>query len=329
MKEWIQEQAYDERIDPERPWKRTINIKPFGQQLKEWGYRMPTKPKKQLSVFSHFCKLIAPYVKTYFESEALMWLLGPTATLSSSRILKKLISPISIYRMLYMKIVERLYFFHLNNIGLITEYPQFKEYCKQNPDKFWTFYMANVLDKGNFNKFKDNIVNDVVIGRLFVVGSPDWDLNDKDDAILFLMGEENVRDQIFRGIIQNEGCIKNDDGTVATNGQGDLFLIALTSGDKQTKKRNVKLLEKWKAIAREGTKKFFKDQIGELMENEDAYGRFQASLSGQVNPIDPIIEEAAPSSPVRSVETRTTQIRPPIEEPAEEEAAQEEEDEVL
>ena len=295
MREWITEKAYNEEIDAERPWKRTINTTPFGSKLKEWGYKMPTKPKKQLSVFSHFCKLIAPYVKTYFENGALTQLLGDNATPNCATILKKIISPITMYRMLYMKVVERWYFFHLRaDASMEMSYEQFKQYCKSNPNKLWTFYIENILDPNNFYAFKENIINDEVVARLFVKEGLNWDFEDKDDAIVFFMGKENVDDDEFTDIIQNEGDA------------ADEFINSLTYGDKATKRKATKLIEKWKVRARKGTKDFFENQIKYLMENGDAFERFNQAVSEGKNPIDPDPSAGLAASPVKSVETRTT-----------------------
>lgn len=308
MREWVRQQAYNEEIDPEHPWKRTITMTPFGSKLKEWGYRMPTKPKKQISVFSHFCKLISPYVKTYFSNGELMRLLSANATDSSATILKKIISPITIYRMLYMKIVERWYFFHLRRGGVDMTYKDFKQYCKNNPGKFWTFYMENIL--GDFEHFKPNIVDDGVVSRLFVKGSIQWDFSDPDDAILFLIGKDNIEDDVFTDIIQNEGCAKDANGIILTPGNADNFINDLQHGDKATKKTATKLIEKWKVRARKGTKQFFEQQVQYLMENDGAYQRYLAMIDAARNPIDPEAETAAPASPERSTESGTAVEQP-------------------
>ena len=332
MREWVMNEAYEEVIDAEKPWKRTVNVKPFGHKLKEWGYRMPTKPKKQISVFSHFCKLIAPYVKTYFESDSLRDGLGGNANESSCKLLKKIISPITMYRMLYMKIIERYYMFYLREApnGQYTfTYKQFKEYCKKNSGKMWVFYMENILD--NFENFKDNIVYDDVIARLFIKDDIDFDFNDPDDAIIFFMGKKNMEDDEFSDIILNnstEELIIN--GVSKTIPSGDAFLHRLEYGDKQTKKQATKTLEKWKTRAREGTKKFFEDQVVHLMENAGAYQRFKEAYDAGLNPIDPDPSRAQQASPTRSREEGNATLNPPIEEsaqPAQGELAPE--DEVL
>ena len=301
MKEWVMDMTYNEKIDEEKPWKRTITTTPFGNKLKDWGYRMPTKPKKQISVFSHFCKLIAPYVKTYFENGALTGLLGQSATPNCALILKKIISPITMYRMLYMKIVERWYMFYLRRGSdeYNFNYKQFKEYCKKNPNKFWTFYMENVL--ADFYEFKDNIVNDDVVARLFAKDGLDWDFNDPDDAIIFFMGKANVDDDEFTDTIQNDG------------GAADAFIERLQTGSKEDKKQAVKTLEKWKVRARKGTKEFFEKQVQHLMENNGAYERYLAAVERGRNPIDPNPIVAVPASPERSQEEGNARVAPPDE----------------
>ena len=309
MKEWVRNEAYVEEIDQEHPWKRTITTTPFGNKLKEWGYRMPTKPKKQISVFSHFCKLISPYVKEYFESNDLVTLLGENADSNCALILKKIISPITIYRMLYMKIVERWYFFHLRRGGINMDHKEFKEYCKKNPGKFWTFYMENILS--DYYNFKENIVNVDVIARLFVKGELNWELTDPDDAILFLMGEKNINDDEFTDTIQNEGAVKDGEGNITTQGNADMFVNDLLHGDKAAKRTVAKILEKWKVRARDGTKKFFESQVKYLMENDGAYERYLEAIDAGRNPIDPVVKAAAPASPERSAESRTAAEQEP------------------
>ena len=71
MRQWITDKAYKVEPHEDNPWKRTITTTPFGEKLKEYGFKMPTKPKKQFSVFSVFSKLIAPLVKKLFENGAL------------------------------------------------------------------------------------------------------------------------------------------------------------------------------------------------------------------------------------------------------------------
>ena len=108
------------------------------------------------------------------------------------------------------------------------------------------------------------------------------------------MGKENVDDDEFTDIIQNEGDA------------ADEFINSLTYGDKATKRKATKLIEKWKVRARKGTKDFFENQSKYLMENGDAFERFNQAVSEGKNPIDPDPSAGLAASPVKSVETRTT-----------------------
>ena len=295
MREWITEKAYKVEPHKDNPWKRTITTTEWGEKLKGYGYKMPTKPKKSFSVFSVFSKLIAPFVKEFFENGALTKLLGEECGPACAKLLKKLISPISMYRMLFMKCVERYYFFTLLAMQpsplKSQKYSEFKEYVKKHPNAFWTFFKANLLN-ANMNGFKENIINDEVIARLYVKDDIDFDGKDADDAIVFLMGMENVKDQDFYNTI-----------TIADNAVD--FLEGLNSGDKKKSKARRKELDLWKKRAQKGTKEFFTSQQQYLFENEAAFNRFQQRLAEGKNPIDPSDEDAAPASPTKLVENKT------------------------
>ena len=294
MRQWVQEKAYKVTPRKDNIWKRTISTTDWGDKLKESGYKMPTKPKKAFSVFSVFSKLIAPYVRTYLENGALIELLGSEATPACATLLKKLISPISMYRMLFMKCVERYYFFTLLSLNPSPlpsgKYVDFKKYVKKNPNAFWTFFKANLLTQ-DMTSFKPNIINDEVVARLFVKDEIDWDGNDKDDAILFLMGAKNITDDNFAMTIRN--------GQTA----GD-FLAGLKDSNKKVAAARKKELEKWKKNAQQGTKEFFSSQQQYLFENEGALARFQQRVAENKNPIDPSDTNAAPSSPTKTVENK-------------------------
>ncbi len=304
MRQWVTNKAYKVEPHEDNPWKRTITTTAFGEKLKESGFKMPTKPKKQFSVFSVFSKLIAPYVKTFFENGALERLLGDECGPSCAKLLKKLISPISMYRMLYMKCVERYYFYHIMNSGGYNggSYSNFKKYVKNHPIAFWTFFKNNLLNE-RMDGFKSNIINDEVIARLFVKDEINWDGQDMDDAILFLMGGENITDPDFTNTIRIEGNAKD-------------FLEVLNGSDKRKANGKKKELEKWKKRSQKGTKEFFTSQQQYLFENGAAYTRFLERIEHGLNPIDPSDTEAAPASPTRSVENHTAQPENPPGSPA-------------
>ena len=293
MSSWIKQQAYSVQVDPDNPWRQTVTNTPFGDRLKEWGYRMPTKPKKKQSVFNIFCKLVAPVLKEYYEGEeglAVTLVAGPSCV----KLLKKIVSPIAMYRMLYMKVVEREYFFWLirnNEEYKGMRYAQFKKYIKNYENKFYTWFKINYLTPDQLH-FKPNKVTPRLIQGQIVKDTVQWDGSDPDDAIVFMIGLANLQSEC--GQLLRE----NDD-------QASAFLDALADKKSQEGKQATKDLARWKKIASASQKKFFKDQIGPLFEHEGAYERFVEAFDNGLNPLAHTTDEARqeavenPSSPLR------------------------------
>ena len=302
MSDWIREQAYDIKVDDDNPWRQRVRNTQFGDNLREWGYRMPTKPKRKQSVFNIFCKLIAPILKHYYESEE-----GLPETLfggggdNSVKLFKKIVSPIVMYRMLYMKMVEREYFFFLlqEPEHANMNYKQFKQYMKNYENKFYAWFKANYLTPDQLH-FKPNKVTPRVIQGQIVKGSVQWDGSDADDAIVFMVGINNWNNEGLGQILaNNDAC-------------GE-FLDHLSLKRGPDYKQASKLLIKWKNGASASQKKFFKDQIQYLFENSDALDRFNAAVREGINTLAATTQEAAeesaanPSSPLRP--TTTTEER--------------------
>ena len=292
MSSWIKQQAYSVQVDPDNPWRQTVTNTPFGDRLKEWGYRMPTKPKKKQSVFNIFCKLVAPVLKEYYEGEDELpqtLVNGPSCV----KLLKKIISPIAMYRMLYMKMVERAYFFWLirnNEEYQGMRYAQFKNYIKNYENKFYTWFKTNYLTTDQLH-FKEGRVTPLVIQGQIVKDGVQWDGSDKDDAIVFMIGLDNMSSTCGE-LLRNES-------------RASAFLEALADKKSPEGKQATKDLAKWKKIASASQKKFFKDQIGPLFENEGAYERFVEAFDNGLNPLAHTTDEARqeavenPSSPLR------------------------------
>ena len=294
MMDWVKAKAYTVTEDPDNPWKRTIRKTQWGSELKEKGYKMPTKPKKQYSVFNIFCKLIAPYVNTYFDDKQYFQeSLGETAGPSCVKLIKKIVSPISIYRALYLKLVERVYFVHLVDNGIITkDYKKFKEYLKNNPNKFWTYFKNNYLDRSDLRKFKETIINDAVVVRSMAKGELNWNMSDIDDTILVLMGADNIQTDGFKELVTIEE-------------HADAMLEGLKSDDIKEKRKSRKELEKYKENSRKGCKVFFDRLQADFFTTDTAFQNYRASIEHGANITAQTEDSAVPSSPPRSVETGT------------------------
>ena len=297
MSSWVKSAAYDVQVDPNNPWKRTVNNTQFGEQLKDWGYRMPTKPKKSFSVFSVFSKLIAPIVKAYLESNACANIFSETGGSDCVMIFRKLVSPITLYRVLYMKIVERSYYFELLNQRLISNYKSFKQYIKDHPSKFWSFFVANFLND-DLLTFKPGVITPESVALNLVKGTCQWDGSDKDDVVVFLIGLKNIQDEEINDILTNDSKAKE-------------FNDLLKGAKSRERTAAAKALEKWKQRARESQKDFFKNMIQYLFENEDAFGRYSEARSRGLNPFtnasSPEEAEAAAPVDVRTVEDGTAE----------------------
>ena len=83
------------------------------------------------------------------------------------------------------------------------------------------------------------------------------------------------------------------------------FLEDLKDKKSPNYKQNTKALAKWKKVASASQKKFFKDQIQYLFENDGALERYQAAIANGFNPLaattQQAVEEAQqiPASPMR------------------------------
>ena len=296
MKEWIIDQAYDVKVNRDNPWRQTVTNTRFGDNLREWGYRMPTKPKKKQSVFNIFCKLIAPVLKEYYESDEgyPITLFGENARGNCVKLFKKIVSPISMYRMLYMKMVERVYYFIVR--GTRPEYrnmsyQQFKQYIKNYENSYYTWFKDNYLDQTQLH-FKQGRITPLVIQGQIVKDDIQWDGSDPDDAIVFMLGIDNWNGDL--------GDYLRSDADSAE------LLEALGDKKHPRYKEISKFILQCKKIASASQKKFFKDQIQYLFENDDAFSRFKWALENNLNFLSATTQQAVdeaqqnPTSPIRA-----------------------------
>ena len=266
---WAKDYFYKTQKDPENPWRQTVRMTTDGQELKGFGWKVPTAPKKKMSTYSIFCKLIAPLVKLWEEGDGngtplIVNLIGGEAGPASVQIFKRVVSPIAIYRALYMKIVLRSFFFTLLDAKKISGdaahvYANFNEFCKNNPDTLYNYFRTNFLREDQLG-FK-SIITPTVINSHMVKGDIDWNGSDPDDAIVFLIGTDNVADSNFMHLLGN-------------NGDAEHFMNDLQGSDRARKISATKEMHKYKKRSAAGTKKFFKDQVEYLMVNEGAKARW-------------------------------------------------------
>ena len=276
MREWLTDSCWSAETDPENPY-RKMNIKRtvVGDKLKSKGWRIPAKPKAQQSVYSIFCKLVAPYVKRYFGSQDFLKLfrgmeneqnfnalaVKPTLVASpgpaNGEFVRRIITPITIYRYLYMKLVLRNYFFQLIDQKVIrADYNQFEQFLKEHKNTFFDWFCRNFLDKDKGLKdFSNARVSDAIIAYNMSKGTLNTDGSDLNDGLVFLVGVENWADPAPFMLNGQEGLHFID--LVSNNAAADSFLTALQNKDKVAKQVMAVIKERAQASA----KQFFKDRL--------------------------------------------------------------------
>ena len=296
MREWAQDYVWKSEEDPHNMWNSSVtkNEKAYNE-LKEWGYRMPTKPKKEMSPYSIFSKLIAPIVKTVITSQEMIAKINakpPVMGLSAAgpancEFIRKLISPISFYRYLYMRLVEQKFFFALlateSTKHFASSYSMYKKYVKDNKQTFRKWFMDHVLDGGRKEKFKDAWVSAQVVLDNLVKNDIDWDGRDIQDGIVHLIGIANLKISITSDNTKTVAHLICDNATAAE------FLATLADKKNPNYKICKKIMEKIKKISQQSIDAYFKrdDVKKAIFENEKAYSSFiQGAKVGVPNATD-------------------------------------------
>ena len=335
MKLWAQTRAYDAPVDPENPWARKyVNETEFGSKLRAWGYKMPTKPKKKMSPYAIFSKLIAPAVREVFEHDSFLEEIGTsTAALgvegtpgkNTARFLSRLISPINMYRALYIIMVEQKYFFEMYRDKKITAtktYAGFLKFMKDYKVSFEGWFHRNILD-GTKTDFNDKWINGAVLISNLICENIQWDGSDLRDLLVFLVGYDNIQKMHQK----SHTCFTKDDkGYTIECTIGDIlgndkkaagFMQILNDKDEGKHKANKKVMTLFMNNAKETMKTYFKEMLPKLFENNEAYNDYvKYSAQGSPNArqekdIERQQELGISTSPMKKSDTK---IRPPEQE---------------
>ena len=275
MKDWKNEVLY-KTVKTDNPWKHeAVRPTKTAMKLREQGWKLPTKPKLQQSVYSIFSKLISPFVKEFFETEKFAAIAGSAQNNineNCSKFLKKVISPITIYRYLYMKLVLRNYFFNeVNDKKIEASYKVFEQYVKTYKNRFFDWFCRNYLTK-DMKDFRASRITANIVKRNLVDGDLNTDGSDVNDGLAFLIGLDNINDQnpIFSPDGRNTYTFTQIllDGDVSA-----LFLEALKDKkDRKLYSLSKKLLTRFKARAQRGAKEFFSEKLKrQFFENDTAF----------------------------------------------------------
>ena len=296
-REWVRDKVYDVKVDPNNVWKRTIERTPYGDKIKEWGYRMPAAPKKRESPYSIFCKLVKPYVNNVLNDDGFPTQFNPNAGSANIAFMKKIFSPLSLYRVLYMKLVERAYFFLLYQQERVKTYKDFKKYMKDHKKAYYEWFVETYLTGDRKENLKPGLISELVIGYNIRHGEFDTDGSDPNDAIVFLLGVDNFKDE-FRPL--SEMPISDDNAEADRAAANSKFIDFCLINDNAEYILNVLsdphhkchricriAMDRWKKVAQESTKEFFKQIVENFYEHSDAFNNFMAATNAGKNPFAP------------------------------------------
>ena len=200
MDDWIDNKVYKTTGRKDNRWiTDRIEVLEQGRKLQDWsGYSMPTKPKRVMSPYSVFSKLIAPMVKGVWREKAFYDAFGIELSKEgvsyTDQIFRKIISPIAIYRALYLRMIEQKFYFVKcdANGGQPINYASFKKYLKEERGKkeFYNWFFTNCLQGADKSEFNPKYVNmDLVVETL--VPKLEGDKIRQIDVLFHLLGEAN------------------------------------------------------------------------------------------------------------------------------------------
>ncbi len=284
MREWVTNQAWTTHEADDNKWDLQVTQnKEVYDRMKGWGYRMPSKPKAQATPYSIFSKLIAPLVKNVFNHSILYNSLASrfgikmNSGIDNQVFINKIVSPISVYRFLYLRLVEQKYFWSLTETPAtkaINTFEKFKKYTKANKDTFRRWFLNNIMSGDRKEVFKKAWVSEATILTNLIKDDIQLDGSDIQDGIVFLLSVANLKDKepvevVFNGTPYQftfRQLLVDKDAAAKFN-----------TVIKEKKNQNAKVLkrrlEKWKKNAEKSTKAYFQDERAKKLFFEDADGK--------------------------------------------------------
>ena len=306
MKEWARDYFYEVKVDPNRPWKNIVKKKEPYYVAKSAGYKVGYKPKKEITPFSMFSKLITPFVKAFFDAEGYnvsyydeevsvatcAGLLGGNTGPANGQLVRKIISPISFARALFIMIVERFMFYMImykdnvkrDRTDIRYTYDYWKQFKKNHKYRVYKFFFDNFIDKatGQFT----NKITMIQVASCLHKEVLDFTGKDPEDVLVHLIGPKNLMHDKYRNLFVEEEEAIN-------------FLSKLRSDDKSVSRQAKKDLQAMKKISQASTKNWFNTTVKFYFENEDAFQRFIRKIENGEDPnIASQIVEGAPGETI-------------------------------
>ena len=307
MRKWAQDYAWNSVEDKDNKWNRLVskNVENY-EKMKSWGYRMPTKPKTQITPYSIFSKLISPLVKYVLEGadggklydkfKVAFEMPDAEPGPSNYAFLSKIVSPIAIYRFLYMRFVEQKYYFSLKKTAetekLVSTYESFKRYMNKNKATFRKWFMENVLDKKKkYADFASGWINDVAVLNNLVKNDIQLDGSDIQDGIVFLLGVKNFGAVITFKDAGGDGIDKEFTfrELLVDNAKAEDLMDQLNDKHGEYYREVKRAIERFKKVAQKSMDDYFKnDKVKrKFFEDKGAFETFEEAVErGVPNAVD-------------------------------------------
>ena len=314
MDEWIRDKVYTVKTKADNKWiVDTVDVTQVGHNIEKYKYGMPTKPKKMMTPYAIFSKLIAPLVKTVWRTQQFYKAFGITTNEEDkasyiSVIWKKIVSPISIYRALYLRLVEQKYYFKLcdDNGGNPISYAAFKKHMKTDHGKaaFYNWFYKNYLDgpdKGDFNK---DVINIDIVCENLIPPRKEGDPVRVTDVLFQLLGADNWNNNKAFIIIGHQSAtlrevLKSD---VLSKAVYEVLENKSHPAHKDTKRE----LDKAKRISQRSSEAFIgKANVDKIVSDKIAYEAYKKSMDKTGTP-----NHMVPSSPAKGGQAQEAEQAP-------------------
>ena len=325
MRDWVTNQAWSTQESKENKWDlRVTKNTDVYDRMKGWGYRMPSKPKALTTPYSIFSKLIAPIVRDVLTEgdiyNRLASVFGLTAVAGPECLyfFNKIVSPISVYRFLYLRLIEQKFYWSVKQSPAtknINTFERFKKYIKDNKATFRQWFFKHIMT----GERKENLSSawcgkGAVLDNL-VKQSIQLDGSDIQDGIVFMLGVKNLADQEPVEFRYKGKDIRTTFRELLTNNNAATIFNTVLKAKKDSYSKVLKRrLDRWRKASEASIKAYFKDDRAKKLFFDDEVGMqtFLAAIqnAGLPNATDPgsaARQSAGVSSPVR---------QPPVVEPA-------------
>ena len=314
MDEWIENEVYNIKKRPDNKWVNdSIGLGEVGHQIERYGYGLPTKPKKMMTPYAVFSKLIAPMVKKMFNQKEFYSRFGITSNGDNvaypAALLRKIISPISIYRVLYLRLVEQKYCFMLSinqNGGNLINYDAFKKHMKNDHVKadFYKWFYNNYLTGPQKEDFNDEVISlNIIVQNLIPGNITNENVNDPVHILLNLLGIANwVNNEPFFSDDQSSYTLLN---TLRSDDLSKRALKILEQKEHPNHKSLKRNLQKAKIISQQSCERYLsKENVARIVSNLTAFRKFIQSMemTGTPNNIPPSPQNPAGGSDVPPIQ---------------------------